>query len=77
MNCRRILREGNSLGKKLIYYQVGPQNSTASFYLSNGTSGTAVTDPERGTFEEPKYYYRPVPHGRTVLNPALEQIFGW
>ena len=70
-------KELNSLGKKLIYYQVGPQNSSASFYLSNGTSGTAVTDPERGVFLEPKYYYRPVPQNQVVLNPALQQIFGW
>lgn len=70
-------QEQNSLGKKLIYYRVGPQGSDASFYLSNGTSGTCVTDPERGTFIEPKYYYRPIPQGQVVLNPSLEQIFGW
>jgi starch-binding outer membrane protein, SusD/RagB family len=70
-------KEQNSLGKKLIYYQVGPQGSDASFYLSNGTSGTSVTDPERGIFTEPKYYYRPVPRPQILLNPNLEQIFGW
>lgn len=70
-------KEQNSLGKKLIYYQVGPQGSDASFYLSNGTSGTSVTDPERGTFMEPKYYYRPVPAPQVLLNPNLEQVFGW
>jgi hypothetical protein len=70
-------KEENSLGKKLTYYRVGPQNSDASFYLSNGTSGTSVTDPERGTFVEPKYYYRPVPQSQVLLNPALKQILGW
>ena len=70
-------KEENSLGKKLIYYRVGPQGSDASFYLSNGTSGTSVTDPERGTFNEPKYYYRPIPQNQVVLNPNLEQIFDW
>ncbi len=70
-------KEENALGKKLIYYQVGPQGSDASFYLSNGTSGTCVTDPDRGSFDEPKYYYRPVPQPEVVLNPNLEQIFGW
>lgn len=70
-------KEENSLGKKLIYYRVGPQNSDASFYLSNGTSGTSVTDPERGTFVEPKYYYRPVPQSQVILNPNLGQILGW
>jgi hypothetical protein len=70
-------KEENALGKKLIYYQVGPQNSTASLYLNNGTSGTSVTDPERGTFAEPKFYYRPVPQTQVLLNPGLDQIFGW
>lgn len=70
-------KESNSLGVKLIYYRVGPQGSDASFYLSNGTSGTSVTDPERGTFSEPKHYYRPVPQPEVVLNPNLKQIFDW
>ena len=70
-------KEQNSLGKKLIYYRVGPAGSDASFYLSNGTSGTAVTDPERGTFQEPKFYYRPVPQQQVNLNANLKQIFGW
>ena len=70
-------KEENSLGKKLIYYRVGPQGSDASFYLSNGTSGTLVTDPDRGTFVEAKYYYRPVPQPQVVLNPNLTQIFDW
>jgi hypothetical protein len=70
-------KELNSLGKQLIYYRVGPVGSDASFFLKNGTSGTIVTDPERGTFQEPKYYYRPVPQAQVTLNPALSQIFGW
>ncbi len=70
-------KEENSLGKKLIYYRVGPEGSDASFYLSNGSSGTSVTDSDRGEFAEPKYYYRPVPQSEVVLNPNLEQIFGW
>lgn len=71
------VREKNSLGKELAYYRVGPVGSDASFFLKNGTSGTIVTDPERGTFQEPKYYYRPVPQAQITLNPALSQIFGW
>jgi hypothetical protein len=70
-------KESNSLGEKLIYYRVGPQGSDASFYLTNGTSGTSVTDPERGQFAEPKFYYRPVPQSEITLNPALTQIFDW
>ena len=70
-------KESNLLGKKLIYYRVGPVGSDASFFLRNGSSGTIVTDPERGTFQEPKYYYRPVPQSQVTLNPNLKQVFGW
>ena len=70
-------KEENSLGKKLIYYLVGPQGSDASFYLTNGNSGTSVTDPDRGIFQEPKFYYRPVPQPEVTLNPSLTQIFEW
>ncbi len=67
-------KETNSLGVKLIYYRVGPIGSDASFFLK---SGSIVTDPERGTFQEPKFYYRPIPQAQVTLNPALSQIFGW
>ena len=70
-------KEENSLGKKLIYYLVGAQGSDASFYLTNGNSGTSVTDPDRGIFQEPKFYYRPVPQPEVTLNPSLTQIFEW
>ena len=31
-----------------------------------------------GTFQEPKFYYRPVPKHEVDLNPALApQLFGW
>ena len=70
-------KEVNSLGVTLKYYQAGLPGSNASVYLTNGTSGTIVTDPERGTFSEPKYYYRPVPQSQVIVNPNLTQIFGW
>ncbi len=70
-------KESNSLGTKLVYYRVGPVGSDASFFLTNGTSGTIVADPERGTFQEPKYYYRPVPQAQVNLNANLKQIMGW
>jgi starch-binding outer membrane protein, SusD/RagB family len=70
-------KEENSLGVKLIYYRVGLQDSDASFYLSEGNSGTISTLKEAGVFEEPKYYYRPVPLSQVTLNPNLEQVFGW
>jgi hypothetical protein len=70
-------KEENELGEKLIYYRVGFQDSDASFYLSNGNSGTIATVKDRGTFVEPKYYYRPVPSTQITLNPNLTQVFGW
>jgi len=32
---------------------------------------------ERGSFEEPKYYYRPIPETHVTVNPNLTQNFGW
>ncbi|MCG8306451.1 MAG: RagB/SusD family nutrient uptake outer membrane protein [Cytophagales bacterium] len=70
-------KEENELGVKLIYYRVGFQDSDASFYLSEGNKGTITTVKDRGTFVEPKYYYRPVPATQITLNPNLNQYFGW
>ncbi len=70
-------KETNALGEKLIYYRVGVQGDDASVYLENGTSGTIQTVAERGTFEEPKHYYRPIPSTQVTINPNLTQIFGW
>ena len=70
-------KEKNSLGETFIYYRVGPQDSDASFYLNNGTSGTVSTVKERGSFVDPKYYYRPIPQTHVTVNPNLTQLFGW
>ncbi|MDN5204934.1 RagB/SusD family nutrient uptake outer membrane protein [Fulvivirgaceae bacterium BMA10] len=70
-------KEVNSLGVKLIYYRAGMQGDDASVYLRNGNSGTVQTVSERGVFEEPKYYYRPIPATHVTVNPNLKQIFGW
>ena len=70
-------KEKNSLGEAFIYYRVGPQDSDASFYLNNGTSGTVSTVKERGSFVDPKYYYRPIPQTHVTVNPNLIQLFGW
>lgn len=70
-------KEVNTLGVTLIYYRVGVQDSDAAVYLSNGTNGVVTTVKERGMFEEPKYYYRPVPQSQVILNPNLKQVFGW
>ena len=71
-------KEKNSLGKTLVYYGVGAIGAEgATFYLKNGESGNIATASDLGTFEEPKFYYRPVPQPQVLLNPALEQIMGW
>lgn len=70
-------KEINSLGETLIYYRVGPQDSDASFYISGNNQGYIISEKDRGTFIDPKYYYRPIPETDTKVNPNLAQIFGW
>lgn len=71
-------KEKNSLGVTLIYYKAGAIGEDVTVYLKNGTNGGAtVTETATRTFQEPKYYYRPVPQQQILLNPALKQIFGW
>lgn len=70
-------KEVNSLGKTLIYYRVGSQDSDASVYISGENQGYIQSVKERGTFIEPKFYYRPIPETHTIVNPNLTQIFGW
>ena len=70
-------REVNGLGVTLIYYRAGFVGEDVDVYLTEGTGGYVVATPERGTFEEPKSYYRPIPASEVTLNPNLEQVFGW
>ena len=50
----------------------------ATVYLREGTKGNILTIKDMGTFQEPKYYYRPVPKHEMDLNPNLgPQLFGW
>lgn len=72
-------KETNSLGKKLVYYRTGTIDDTnATVFLTEGTKGTILTIKDMGTFQEPKFYYRPVPKHEVDLNPALApQLFGW
>lgn len=72
-------KESNSLGKKLVYYKTGTIDDTnATVYLTEGTKGNILTIKDIGTFQEPKFYYRPVPKHEMELNPALApQLFGW
>ncbi len=72
-------KEVNALGKKLTYYRTGSiDDNNATVYLTNGTSGNILTIKDMGTFQEPKFYYRPIPKHEMDLNPQLgPQIFGW
>lgn len=71
------VKEKNSLGRELLYYRVGTFGQDVGVFLSQGNSGTVETIEQTGTFEEPKYYYRPIPQAEIVLNSNLTQIFGW
>lgn len=71
-------KEVNALGVKLIYYRTGTIGSDATVYLKNGSNGgLIVTESVTRNFEEPKYYYRPIPQQQVLLNQNLKQIFGW
>ena len=70
-------KELNENGVPLIYYRTGLQGTDAGVYLSEGTSGTIQTIRERGTFVDPKYYYRPIPQTHVTVNPNLIQNYGW
>lgn len=70
-------KETNSLGRTLQYYRVGNFGESVGVFLSEGNSGHVLTVIDRGTFVDPKYYYRPVPAAQVALNPNLTQIFGW
>ncbi|PWK78798.1 SusD-like starch-binding protein associating with outer membrane [Mucilaginibacter oryzae] len=71
-------KEKNSLGVKLVYYRARNIGTDATVYLKNGNNGgNIVTENVVRNFEEPKFYYRPIPQQQIVLNPNLKQIFGW
>ncbi|MGA0555581.1 RagB/SusD family nutrient uptake outer membrane protein [Larkinella sp. VNQ87] len=71
-------KEKNALGVTLIYYRAGSSTDDVTVYLKNGTNGgTMVTETTPRKFDDPKYYYRPIPQQQVLLNPALKQIFGW
>jgi starch-binding outer membrane protein, SusD/RagB family len=61
------------------FYLKNSDGSLPKFYLTEGTSGYIAfwDDKTRGPFQEPKFYYRPIPQQQTVLNPKLMQPFGW
>lgn len=71
-------KEKNPLGVKLVYYRAGAIGTDATVYLKAGNAGgNIVTESVIRNFEEPKFYYRPIPQQQVTLNPKLKQIFGW
>lgn len=71
-------KEKNSLGVALVYYRAGTIGEDVTVYLKNGNAGgTMVTETAARRFEDPKYYYRPIPQKEMLLNPKLKQVFGW
>ena len=62
------------------FYLKDENGKDNNFYLQNGTSGKILFTRDRDqprVFQEPKYYYRPVPQDQLILNSQLKQIFGW
>ncbi len=52
--------------------------SLENIALTEGFKGNIVSkEAQNKNFVEPKYYYRPVPRQQVILNPELQQIFGW
>jgi hypothetical protein len=47
----------------------------STIYLENGFIRNA--DDQNRCFDEPKDYYRPIPLQQIVLNPQLQQPYGW
>ena len=48
------------------------------FYLDSGSSGyLRNAEDQNRHFDAPKDYYRPIPIEQTVLNPNLQQPYGW
>jgi hypothetical protein len=52
--------------------------SLENIALTEGFKGNIISkEAENKNFVEPKYYYRPVPRQQVLLNPELQQVFGW
>jgi hypothetical protein len=67
--------------KYLSYYYLKTRDGAdEGFYLSEDTKGfvsfTAYRKNPR-SFVSPQYYYVPIPKQQLLLNPKLQQPFGW
>jgi hypothetical protein len=68
--------ESSKTGDVVGWYYLDDPDVT--FYLDNGASGYIRNKEDNlRRFEEPKYYYSPIPIEQTVLNPNLKQPYGW
>ncbi|MDR0699156.1 MAG: RagB/SusD family nutrient uptake outer membrane protein, partial [Tannerella sp.] len=54
-------------------------DGSKGFTLEHGTYGHVQleADKNRVPWENPKFYYRPIPVTQITLNPNLTQVFGW
>ena len=66
-------------GNYTFYYLEDNSGAKNTFSLSDGDSGYIVINAEIGarTFEQPKYYYWPIPQNERLLNPNLEETIFW
>lgn len=63
-----------------VFYIVDKDGKKSSIYLSEGNKGNVRFTADQTNipkFEEPKYYYFPIPYSQIDLNPNLKQPMGW
>ena len=65
---------------KKVFYLVDKDGRKSSIYLSEGTKGNirfTADQTNAPKFEDPKYYYFPIPQKQIDLNKNLKQPMGW
>ncbi len=66
-------------GNYSFYYLEDANGNKTTFSLSEGDHGHIMMNGEIGNrkFEQPKYYYWPIPQQQRLLNPNLEETVFW